>query len=96
MTERSEGAVGLTAGLDGWMPIAEAPRDGTRILAVENFRREDEDGAQYPEDWAVVRWVEGKHGSGWVAYGLLLASFAPTHWRSLPALPSNAEVSGGL
>jgi len=74
---------------DGWQPIETAPKDGTRILAVESFQREDEDGRLYPEDAAVVRWVTSRHDghSGWSGYGLFLASFEPTHWRPLHAPP---------
>jgi hypothetical protein len=74
---------------DGWHPIETAPKDGTRILAVESFQREDEDGRLYPEDAAVVRWVTSRHDghSGWSGYGLFLASFEPTHWRPLHAPP---------
>ncbi|WP_428029760.1 hypothetical protein [Ancylobacter sp.] len=75
---------------EGWRPIATAPKDGTRILAVENFKREGDDGRLYPEDAAVVRWATPRHDDhgGWSGYGLFLESFEPTHWRPLPTPPS--------
>jgi hypothetical protein len=71
----------------GWREIATAPKDGTRVLAMENFPREDDDGTLHDGDWMVVRWRETKHWTGWTSFGLHVASFEPTHWMPLPPPP---------
>lgn len=70
-----------------WRPIETAPKDGTLILAVEDFTRVDDNDNAYPEDFAVVQWVK----RGWVGFGLYLESFQPTHWMPLPAPPSVSD-----
>lgn len=82
----------------GWQDIANAPKDGTRILAIENYQREGEDGKLYPEDAAVVSWAVSRRDGygGWAGYGLFLASFEPTHWRPLPPPPSPEPATHSL
>ncbi|MDP2202311.1 MAG: hypothetical protein Q8K07_09855 [Methylicorpusculum sp.] len=66
-----------------WQPIETAPKDGTLILAGENFRRVDDNDKEYPPDKMTVRWIRG----GWVCFGVWVKSFEPTHWMPCPNLP---------
>jgi hypothetical protein len=68
-----------------WRPIATAPRDGTDILAIENFCREGHGGKTYPKEALVVKWSE--LNQGWVCFGVIVSSFEPTHWQPLPPAP---------
>lgn len=70
---------------NSWNKIDSAPRDGTQILAIENFKRIDNNGREYPKEYCVVKW--SKNRNGWIGYGLILASFEPTHWMPLPEPP---------
>lgn len=81
---------------DGWQDIASAPKDGTRILAIENYQRQGEEGQIYPEDGAVVSWATSRHDAygGWAGFGLFLESFEPTHWMPLPTPPARIEDAG--
>lgn len=72
-----------------WQPIESAPKDGTKILAIENFTYEweDENGVAKtrPGDWCVVSW-HPQHEE-WIGFGMMLSSFTPTHWMPLPEPP---------
>lgn len=82
------------AARDGWMPIETAPKDRTKILAVEALLHvwEDDEGNEKsrPGDCEVVFWSE--RAEGWIGFGLVLSSFAPTHWMPLPDSPTLIEV----
>jgi hypothetical protein len=61
-----------------WRPIAEAPRDGTRVLAIVEFSREP----------IVVYCMMGQWRSAWDGTPLDGEFFAaPTLWQHLPAPP---------
>lgn len=62
-----------------WRPIAEAPRDGTRILACPCFSG---GGAVYQVRWRVMKRVPSRWESELGAVPL-----EPTHWMPLPAPP---------
>lgn len=59
-----------------WRPIATAPKDATRILAIEG------------DDQCVVRWLNGewRDYSDYGASGSVL--FEPTHWMPLADPPA--------
>lgn len=73
-----------------WQSISDDAKSGKTILAIEDFERSscDDDGNEkiYSGDAQVVFW--NKKYAGWVAFGLFLESFEPTHWMPLPAPPS--------
>ncbi|WP_279480303.1 hypothetical protein [Aureimonas sp. SK2] len=70
---------------DQWLPLDDDARDGRKILALENFERVDENDKPHPRDIEVVWW--SKTQAGWVSFGIILASFEPTHYREIGALP---------
>jgi len=61
---------------DGWRPIAEAPRDGTRVIL---FR----------ENWEESRLVGYWHSDflDWMVPGSGVAVVSATHWQPLPSPP---------
>ncbi|MDD5271091.1 MAG: DUF551 domain-containing protein [Methylovulum sp.] len=69
-----------------WQEINCAPKDGTRILALENYKRINEDETKEEPPEMLVAWWSAKQGS-WVCFGVYVLSFEPTHWRPLPELP---------
>lgn len=62
----------------GWMPIAEAPKDGTRIIVTNGTRVE------------TARWLDNRHGkyawAGW-HFGSLVPAMTPNAWQPLPPPP---------
>ena len=67
-----------TAQAEGWMDIATAPKDGTRVLLVIDH------GEHGDKVWT------GLWANGWmVSYGK--AASQPTHWMTLPPPPTSAE-----
>lgn len=73
-------------GMDGWRPIATAPKDGTRYLAAnEQFQTIlNQPPNHYPGDWTLIdgEWCGSATG------------FAATHWKPLDPLPSASGVLG--
>ncbi|MCQ8103285.1 hypothetical protein NP590_04125 [Methylomonas sp. SURF-2] len=69
--------------ISDWQPIETAPKDGTFIIAGENFCRVDDNDKEYPPDKMIVRWIR----DGWVCFGMIVRSFEPTHWMPCPKLP---------
>ena len=67
---------------DGWLPIETAPKDGTFVLVYEpgwDHEQMDQEIARYNSSSG--KWV-------WAHAGM---SMNPTHWKSLPAPPTNQE-----
>ncbi len=72
----------MTAAMDDWLPISEAPRDGTRLLLVG-----DDDNPKT----VVIGWqhrdavtpdcFDTHYGNWW-----------PTHWMPLPTPPETTDV----
>ena len=62
----------------GWRPIAEAPKDGTRIIVTNGTRVE------------TARWLDNRHGkyawAGW-HFGSLVPAMTPNAWQPLPPPP---------
>lgn len=75
-----------------WQPIETAPKDGTAFLAIEAFSRVDEEDNLHPGDCEVVKW--SKTADGWIAFGVKLGSFEPTHWMPLPPPPDTPSQDG--
>lgn len=72
-----------------WLPIENAPRDGTLILTVS-------DGELHTARWIETPGVLRADGSGFFTWsgwqmhrlhGAGAKSFNPTHWMPLPASP---------
>lgn len=66
---------------DGWRPISEAPKDGTRIIGCDATRRYVALG--YFDAVGEFDQVDRQGGS-------MGMGFYPTHWRELPAPPLEA------
>lgn len=70
---------------DQWQPIETAPKDGTRVLVARYMP---------PYGWILghANWRVVREVSGWVSHGLgafgELGLADPTHWRPLPAPPT--------
>lgn len=68
---------GLEAAAPEWQPIETAPKDGTRVLVVEE--------GEYH-----VAWFVDAPGAGWVHaaddYNIVME---PTHWQPLPPYPTS-------
>lgn len=66
---------------DEWMPIDDAPKDGTTFLIY--------DSGEYRECW----W-SGDEVIGWTSYQTepyLFPCYFPTHWKPLPTPPQENE-----
>ena len=65
----------------GWLPIAEAPRDGTRVAVkfASGFEAEANWQTTYGGEWHVDSWTH------------LPWSPAPTRWQPLPSPPTPKE-----
>ncbi len=70
----------------GWMPIEQAPRDGTSILAwvVHPNAKYAEQGDDQWQGPVIARWID-HNGGGWTWHGHM-GTF--THFRPLPAPPA--------
>ncbi len=66
----------LPAPSSGWLPISEAPKDGTYVLL--NFDNRPP---------TVARWLYG----AWQAFDVLGFIGAPTHWQPLPLPPETSD-----
>lgn len=68
------------ANLSGWMPIASAPKDGTKILLLD------------PEGCGSGYW----NGNGWMADWGNYYEYEPetTHWMPLPLPPESSSEEG--
>lgn len=66
-----------------WMPIATAPKDGSRILVVAEYGIEVAEWSPGVPEWGIP--------SSWVGMGLTndeeSRDLSPTHWQPLPPLP---------
>ena len=79
-----------------WQPIETAPRDGTRVLLVNDNGAIDIAG--YVEQWTVRYEFMRKERDGDVykevreecGYWNTEIAYCPTHWMPLPALPMSA------
>lgn len=72
----------LTASSQAWLPIAEAPRDGTEFLAYSN-------GRIY-----ITRVRIDNHGNNKNTY--VACPKKPTHWMPLPPPPVKDALEGEL
>lgn len=75
--------------MSDWRPMAEAPKDGTRILALTK------DGAVVTAEWKAPPKEGGRHPFSWVVTwhpfdGVL--SVTPKCWMPTPPPPSPAEL----
>ena len=66
-----------------WLPMETAPKDGTMILLAGEF--------DHPGDWRIKMGYWAAYENVWRLFG---GSWQPTRWMPLPALPSNAEITG--
>lgn len=69
----------------GWLPIATAPKDGSRILVWPYWS----DGLAAEVEWRTMKRTEGR----WEAAGGLHCPIRPTHWMELPKPPEAAPVA---
>jgi hypothetical protein len=83
-------AVKLTDGLGAWLPIATAPRDGTKIMVhcpwlgvCGPANWDDEKHAKKPRPYW-THWGERIWGVS------RLREDQPTHWQPMPAPPQSA------
>ena len=65
----------------GWRPIAEAPRDGTRVLVTYS------PATGKPPICIAWSYQNSPNFSGWRRGRNKHLRFVPTHWRPLPTLP---------
>lgn len=72
--------------LSGWRPIAEAPRDGQRVLLVSSG------GEAWAGYWRDAR--KAPYVAGWTRFNCADVGWEPTHWQPLPP-PPGQEVDGG-
>lgn len=74
------------SGVDGWLPIESAPRDGTWVALLCGEGTEDV-GQWRDERYCMLGAPQGSCGEGWVDEynGLpIMHEFEPTHWRPQP------------
>lgn len=75
---------------EAWRPIAEAPRDGTWVLVCDDER----------QDASVRQWRKGAGDRDPVDWYCQMACWRPsarfTHWRPLPAPPTQKGPPGGV
>ena len=64
----------------GWLPIESAPRDGSSILLAWGGKSRE----GHWLDNTATRWP----WAGWKVLGMLQPNGLPTHWRPLPAAPT--------
>jgi hypothetical protein len=83
-----------------WVPIATAPRDGTKVLLVNESGAMDLAG--YVEQWTEHNEFVRKAKDGDVyrtvreecGYWDTAVAYCPTHWMPLPAPPLSALTGG--
>ncbi len=85
-TESTPGALGSNEGLGAWLPIATAPRDGTRVLCVWACAW----GQMVYEGWCQGIGTARDGGDFWRSHSLVPVSGRPTHWMPLPPPPQSA------
>lgn len=69
-----------------WLPIEEAPKDGTRVILGR-------DGCESDVGYCAPV-AAGDHHSGWFSQGASCSAwgvFPPTHFMHLPAMPGKAS-----
>lgn len=76
----------------GWEAIESAPRDGTRILLI-GHRGDQIDIGEYGAHGRYLGKVQGYEVCWSTAPGYKVT---PTHWRPLPAPPSDAQAGEGV
>lgn len=81
--------VGLSALLDGWLPIETAPKDGTMVLV--------NDTTPGWTPWVAASYHDGGERPRWVYDDATAADSnplgpQPTHWLPVPPLPSNDQA----
>jgi hypothetical protein len=69
---------------EGWQPISTAPRDGTRIIVTRT--------APTGRNPAKIVWGAEGAPQGWRWRQQKVIRFEPTHWRPLPAPPTNESA----
>ena len=95
-TEATPGNVRLNDGLGAWLPIATAPKDGTKILVFCPWL-----GVCGPATWDVCQHAK-KPRPFWTHWGERIWGTSrvredqPTHWMPMPAPPERAPSSEGL
>lgn len=74
----------------GWRPIADAPKDGSRMLIyLPNSRRKVQEVYwAIPYEGSTAGWWSTPHGPDGRGYTILPES--PTHWQPLPPAPEAA------
>lgn len=70
---------------DGWQPIENAPRDGTRILSCRP------DFKDRPLIYAIVAYKDGEWHQQALMGGSLGVGYYPTHWQPLPNPPTTGD-----
>lgn len=74
---------------EDWQNISTAPKDGAQIL-LHGLLHQPSIDAGIPET-VIGHWTD-HNGGGWVWYGSLAITF--THWRPLPATPTDGGHNG--
>lgn len=89
--------------VEGWQPIATAPRDGSSIIVHKNDWPGCPGGVA-EECWSgntdVAAWWDGENGGkgAWICYMAAIRDpdlhFEPTHWMPMPKPPSHFPTTG--
>lgn len=69
----------------GWLPIEEAPKDGTEVLVYER----QPDGSAFIDIASNSYEVNLSSKDMWVSSGGNIPSCEPTHWMPLPPPPKD-------
>ena len=95
-----EAALTAAPAADGWMPIAEAPKDGTLFLcwvSAERWSQEDGEGSGRSADTSEVDFGQWRHFETGGAFVNMMDQIGDmqdiTHWMPLPAAPSAKGVA---